>query len=169
MRGRQIASISPCTIVWGRMRQTGISGQVGVVAAGGGAVRQMTHLTRQAAAITWTPDSAHITYISGEWSDRGLVGGEIFTVPLAGGEVRNLTPGALVCYSWCRWYPDQQRLLYACWSGVTHQLGILNAVDGTTTLVDGDFIMGDPPCDRFFSNGGYALPCDDALNATDCL
>ncbi len=124
-------------------------GQVGVVAAGGSAVRQVTHLTRQAAAITWTPDSTHITYISGEWSDRGLVGGEIFTVPLAGGEVRNLTPGALVCYSWCRWFPDQQRLLYACWSGVTHQLGILNAVDGTTTLLDGDFIMGDPPCPRF--------------------
>ena len=124
-------------------------GQVGVVAAEGGAVRQMTHLTRQAASITWTPDSTHITYISGEWSDRGLVGGEIFTVPLAGGEVRNLTPDAPVTYSWCRWFPDGQRLLYACWSGVTHQLGILNAVDGTTTLVDGDFIMGDPPCPRF--------------------
>ncbi|HLX39270.1 MAG TPA: hypothetical protein VKR42_02010, partial [Ktedonobacteraceae bacterium] len=127
-------------------------GQVGVVSARGGAVRQITHLTRQAAAITWTPDSSHITYISGEWSDRGLVGGEIFTIPLAGGEVRNLTPGAPVCYSWCRWFPDGpngQRLLYACWSGVTHQLGILNAIDGTTTLIDGDFTMGDPPYPRF--------------------
>lgn len=124
-------------------------GQIGVVAAGGGAVRQMTHLTRQAATITWTPDSTHITYISGEWSDRGLVGGEIFTIPLAGGEVRNLTPDATVCYSWCRWFPDQQRLLYTCWSGVTHQLGILDATNGNTTLLDGDFPMGEPACPRF--------------------
>ena len=124
-------------------------GQIGVVSASGGAVRQITHLTRQASAITWTPDSTHLTYISGEWSDRGLVGGEIFTIPLAGGEVRNLTPNAPVCYSCCRWFPDGQRLLYACWSGVTHQLGILNAIDGTTTLLDDDFTMGELPCPRF--------------------
>ena len=124
-------------------------GQIGVVSASGGAVRQITHLTRQASAITWTPDSTHITYISGEWSDRGLVGGDIFTVHLAGGEVRNLTPAAPVSYSCCRWFPDGQRLLYACWSGVTHQLGILNAIDGTVTLIDGNFTMGEPPYPRF--------------------
>ncbi|MFL5628650.1 MAG: LpqB family beta-propeller domain-containing protein, partial [Ktedonobacteraceae bacterium] len=46
-------------------------GQIGIVAASGGAVRQVSHLTRQANSLTWSPDSTRIAYISGEWSDPG--------------------------------------------------------------------------------------------------
>ena len=125
------------------------NGQVGIVNSDGGAIRQLTHLTRQASALTWTPDSKNVTYISGEWSDRGLVGGEIFTVPTTGGEEHNLTPAATVSYSYCRWFPDGQNLLYACWSGVTHQLGILHTRDGGTTLLDDNFVMGEPQGPHF--------------------
>ncbi|HKW23986.1 MAG TPA: hypothetical protein VJO13_21605, partial [Ktedonobacterales bacterium] len=45
-------------------------GQVGTVPAEGGAVRRLTRLNRQAAALAWAPDSSRIAYISGEWSDR---------------------------------------------------------------------------------------------------
>ena len=43
----------------------------------GGAVRQLGHLTRQAGALTWSPDGTRIGYVSGEWSDRGIVGGDV--------------------------------------------------------------------------------------------
>ena len=108
-------------------------GQVGIVPAEGGAVRRLTQLTRQAAALAWSPDSSRIAYISGEWSDRGLVGGEVFVIPAAGGEPRNLTPGVEFSPSWVRWFPDGARMLYAGWDGVAHQVGLLDEASGART------------------------------------
>jgi dipeptidyl aminopeptidase/acylaminoacyl peptidase len=39
-----------------------------------------------------SPDGKQVAFIEGLMSDEGSVGGEIFTVPVAGGTVRNLTP-----------------------------------------------------------------------------
>ena len=117
-------------------------GQVGVVPAAGGAVRRLTELTRQAAALAWSPDGGRIAYISGEWSDRGLVGGEVFVIPVVGGEARNLTPGVEFSPSWVRWFPDGRRLLYTGWDGVGHTVGLLNAEDGALTTLSRDVIIG---------------------------
>ena len=43
-------------------------GQIGIVSAVGGAVRQLTHLTRQASAFAWSPDGSRLAYISFEWN-----------------------------------------------------------------------------------------------------
>ena len=40
-----------------------------------------------------SPDGRSVAFIGGLMSDFGSVGGDVFTVPLAGGEVRNLTAG----------------------------------------------------------------------------
>lgn len=117
-------------------------GQVGTVPAEGGAVRRLTQLTRQASALTWSPDGSHITYISGEWSDRGLVGGEVFVIPAAGGTPRNLTPGVEFSPSWVCWFPDGARLLYTGWDGVAHQVGLLDEATGALTPLSGDIIIG---------------------------
>ncbi len=124
-------------------------GQVGVVAAGGGAVRQVSQLNRQVSALTWSPDGTLITYISGEWSDRGLIGGDVFVLPVEGGEARNLTPNAPFSFSYCRWFPDGRRLLYAGWGGLTHNIGILDASDGTMKVLVDDFVMGEGFGPRF--------------------
>ncbi|HEY6407778.1 MAG TPA: prolyl oligopeptidase family serine peptidase, partial [Ktedonobacteraceae bacterium] len=124
-------------------------GQIGVVSASGGPVRQVSQLTRQVSGLTWSPDGKHITYISGEWSDRGLVGGDVFMLPVEGGEARNLTPGAPLSFSHCRWFPDGRRLLYAGWDSLTHQIGILDTSDSTRTVLDDDFVMGEAFCPRF--------------------
>ncbi|HLY26336.1 MAG TPA: S9 family peptidase [Aggregatilineales bacterium] len=139
-------------------------GQIGIVPANGGAVRQVSQLTRQASALTWSPDGVYITYISGDWSDRGLVGGDIFTLPVEGGDARNLAPGAPFSFSWCRWFPDGRRLLYAGWKSLTHQIGILDAVDGKTTELVDDFVMGDVFVPRLSATPD--LHCFAALHAT---
>jgi dipeptidyl aminopeptidase/acylaminoacyl peptidase len=118
-------------------------GQVGIVAAGGGAVTPLTQLTRQAAALSWSPDGTHLAYISGEWSDRGIVGGALFVVPTKGGEPRNLTPSSEISLSWARWLPDGQTLLYAAWAGLTTQIGLLREEDGTRTVLAEDFLIGE--------------------------
>jgi len=116
-------------------------GQVGVVAAGGGAVRQVTHLTWQARAFAWSPDGKQIAYISGRWSDPGRGSGEIFTVSLESGETRNLTPGITFSPTWCCWFPDGRHLLYTACKDVTHQVGVLDSSVGTITLLEEDFVM----------------------------
>ena len=116
-------------------------GQIGVVAADGGAVRQITHLTWQARALAWSPDSKQIAYISGRWSDPGRGSGDIFTVALADGQTRNLTPGIASSPSWCSWLPDGRHLLYSACKDVTHQIGVLDSSNGSLTLLDEDFVM----------------------------
>jgi dipeptidyl aminopeptidase/acylaminoacyl peptidase len=118
-------------------------GQLGVVPAGGGAVRQLTRLTRQASALAWSPDGTRIGYVSGEWSDRGIVGGDVYVISAEGGKPANLTPGARLSPSWLRWLPDGKTLLYAAWEGVTHQIGLLDEASGKMTPLQRDFVIGD--------------------------
>ena len=118
-------------------------GQIGIVAAHGGAIRQVTHLTRQACCLTWSPDATRIAYISGEWSDPDRGGGDIYVLSLHDGEIRNLTPGIGFSPSWCCWYPDGQKLLYAGWDGVSNQIGIVNDTDTRITPLLRDFVVGE--------------------------
>ncbi len=118
-------------------------GQLGIVAADGGAVRQLGHLTRQAAALAWSPDGTRIGYVSGEWSDRGIVGGDVYVISAEGGKPKNLTPDIRISPSWLRWLPDGKTLLYAAWEGVTHQIGLLDEASGKMTPLQRDFVIGD--------------------------
>lgn len=142
-------------------------GQVGVVPAEGGAVRRLTQLTRQAAALAWSPDGGRIAYISGEWSDRGLVGGEVFVIPAGGGEPRNLTPGVEFSPSWVRWFPDGRRMLYAGWDGVGHTVGLLDEEDGTLTTLSRDVIISGGGWPRLATTPGlrtFATHSSDRLH-----
>ncbi len=137
--GKQIAvyySNGPDETDWYR-------GQIGIVSAGGGAIKQITHLTRQASALSWSPDGSRLSYISGEWSDPCKGGGDIFVIETGNGahEPRNLTPGIHCSPAWCRWFPDGQRLLFTAWQGVTQQIGMLDEVTGTITFLDKDVVM----------------------------
>ncbi len=118
-------------------------GQIGVVPADGGDVRQLTNLTRQASALTWSPDSSRLAFISGEWSDPCQGGGDVFILSLTENNTqpRNLTPDISFSPAWCRWFPDGQRLLYTGWDGMTQQIGILDEWDGTITPLVKDFVM----------------------------
>lgn len=127
------------------------SGQIGIVPAGGGAVRQISSLSGQANSLSWSPDSTRIAYVTGNWSDRGLVGGDLIVQEIASGETRNLTPNGQISLSWGRWFPDGRRLCYAAWSGVTHQIGILDEQDGSLTPLAEHLVIGEYCCPRFSS------------------
>lgn len=114
---------------------------IGVVAATGGAVRRVVHLSLPARALAWSPDSTHIAYLSGKWSDPGRGAGDIFLVSLADGQVRNLTPGIACSPAWCCWLPAGRELLYTALKGLTHQVGILEIASGTTRVLAEDFVM----------------------------
>ena len=122
------------------------AGQVGLVASGGGAVRQTTQLTMQASSLAWSPDGKQLAYISGDWSDRGQGGGDIFALTITEegtSEPRNLTPEIACSPAWCCWLPDSIRLLFAAYDGVTHSIALLNE-DGTLTPLEDDFVMFRP-------------------------
>ncbi len=116
-------------------------GQLGIVSAGGGSIRQLTQLTRQASALTWSPDGKRLAFVSGEWSDPCRGGGDVFVLSLADGEVRNLTPHISCSPAWCRWFPDGRQLLYTAWDGLSQQIGILRESDGAVTPLVRDFAM----------------------------
>ena len=130
-------------------------GQIGLVSAHGGAIRQLGSLTRQASALTWSPDGTRIAYVSGEWSDPDRGGGDIYTFSLTDNTTRNLTPGIEFSPSWCRWCPDGQALLYVAWDGVANQVGLVNEIDGTLTTLLKDVVIGD----RFWPHLSITSDC----------
>nr|BBH86492.1 peptidase [Thermosporothrix sp. COM3] len=115
--------------------------EIGVVPANGGSVRQLTLLQWQARALAWSPDSTRIAYLSGRWSDPGRGCGDIFTVSVADGQTRNLTPGIDCSPAWCRWLPDGRSLLFTAVKHVTHQICLLDSQSGRVTVLDDDFVM----------------------------
>jgi dipeptidyl aminopeptidase/acylaminoacyl peptidase len=50
-----------------------------------------------------SPDGQTIAFIEGLMSDEGLNGGDIFTIPISGGDARNLTPGIKASPSTLAW------------------------------------------------------------------
>ena len=118
-------------------------GQIGLVSAHGGAIRQLTQLTRQACALTWSPDGTRLGYISGEWSDPDRGGGDIYVLSLQDGTTRNLTPDIKCSPTWCRWFPDGRKLLYVAWDGVSNHLGVVDEINGEIKTLFRDFMIGE--------------------------
>jgi dipeptidyl aminopeptidase/acylaminoacyl peptidase len=119
-------------------------GQIGVVDAEGGAVRQLTQfppVSIQARALAWSPDGQQLAYVSGKWSDPGRGAGDITVLTVADGQSRNVTPGIGCSPTWCDWFPDGHRLLFTAVDGVSHQIGIVQVDDGAVTALDRSFVM----------------------------
>jgi dipeptidyl aminopeptidase/acylaminoacyl peptidase len=69
--------------------------QLYIADAASGAMRVLYHapIERQLAVPRWSPDGKTVAFIGGLMSDEGFNGGDIFSMPVSGGEPRNLTAG----------------------------------------------------------------------------
>ncbi len=83
----------------------------------------------QMALPRFSPDGNTIAFIGGLMSDQGATGGDIYTVPAAGGTVTNITPKIRKSPSWFTW-TDNQHLLVSSIDGAQSTLGLFT-LDGT--------------------------------------
>jgi dipeptidyl aminopeptidase/acylaminoacyl peptidase len=85
---------------------------------------------QQIAAPRWSPDGTSIAFIGGLMSDEGSTGGDVFLLPAAGGEARNLTPGLKASVSGLVWQPGGAEIL------------LLESVNGATGIATLDAHTG---------------------------
>jgi len=65
----------------------------------------------QMALPRWSPDGSRIAFIGGLMSDQGATGGDLYAVPVTGGEPTNLTQGTRVTPAWFAWAGAQQMVV----------------------------------------------------------
>ena len=68
-----------------------------------GAARAIAKPTMQIAQPLWSPDGKMIAFIGGLMSDQGSTGGDLYTVPAAGGTAHDVTPNIKVSLNSFRW------------------------------------------------------------------
>jgi dipeptidyl aminopeptidase/acylaminoacyl peptidase len=77
--------------------------QLYTVPTSGGEMKSIYKPALQIAGPRWSPDGRNIAFITGLMSDEGSTGGDIFVVPAAGGEPRNITPRIEASPSTVKW------------------------------------------------------------------
>jgi dipeptidyl aminopeptidase/acylaminoacyl peptidase len=85
-------------------------GELLAVDAASGGTRLLWKPPLQITYPVLSPDGSAVAVIHGLMSDHGATGGDVFVVPVAGGEARNLTPGrhaSAGCLAW----PSASRLV----------------------------------------------------------
>ncbi len=57
----------------------------------------------QVAVPRWSPDGSQIAFIGGLMSDQGSTGGDVYLIPAAGGEPKDVTPGRAASVAFIGW------------------------------------------------------------------
>lgn len=76
---------------------------VAVLPLAGGEPLRIHGDRRQVAWPLPSPDGSRVAFISAMWSDRGVVGGDVYAVPAEGGEAICLTQDYTASFSWAEW------------------------------------------------------------------
>jgi dipeptidyl aminopeptidase/acylaminoacyl peptidase len=133
--GRQIAFIS----AHGSGDNNWWLARLSTIDAASGAIREIYRPTAQIAVPRWSPDGRQIAFIQGLMSDAGSTGGDIWTVPAAGGAAWDLTPGRKASPAWLHWQRGSGQLLFSEVVGGGCAIGELDPATGrTATLWRGD-------------------------------
>jgi len=83
----------------------------------------------QIAVPRWSPDGSKIAFIGGLMSDQGSTGGDIYTIPAAGGEPKNVTPGRTSTPAYIRWV-DNTKIGIAEHLGGSSRIAVLDLESG---------------------------------------
>jgi dipeptidyl aminopeptidase/acylaminoacyl peptidase len=103
----------------------------------------------QMAVPRWSPDGTQIAFIGGLMSDQGATGGDVYSVPSAGGEPTNLTPNEKVSSVWLHWATQDKggrdTLVVSQIAGGTSRIASYAVTKGpTSTLTDGKTLLDVP-------------------------
>jgi dipeptidyl aminopeptidase/acylaminoacyl peptidase len=75
-----------------------------------GQMKEIYKPPQQMAQAHYSPDGKSIAFIAGIMSDEGSTGGDIYVVPAAGGQARDVTPGIKASPNWLAWSSPQSIL-----------------------------------------------------------
>lgn len=125
-----------------------IAGLFKIDAASGAMTDLIAKPGMQIGVPKWSPNGKTIAFIGGLMSDEPIVGGDVYLVPEAGGNARNLTSGMSQTASWLTWTQDSKRILiaeYADGRSAMHEMSLdRNSAHDTTfngSILSGDFGM----------------------------
>jgi len=85
--------------------------QLYTMSADTGKMKSIFRPETQIALPRWSPDGASIGFIQGLMSDEGFTGGDVFTIPSAGGQAVNRTPDRKSSVSSLQWIATGKMLL----------------------------------------------------------
>jgi dipeptidyl aminopeptidase/acylaminoacyl peptidase len=85
----------------------------------------------QIAMPRWSPDGRSIGFIQGLMSDEGFTGGDVFTIPAAGGTAVNRTPGRKASPSSLAWL-SPQKIIVTEFTGGSSAITTLDLQSGQT-------------------------------------
>jgi dipeptidyl aminopeptidase/acylaminoacyl peptidase len=94
-----------------------------------GAVTAIHKPALQIALPRWSPDGATIGFIGGLMSDEGVTGGDVFTIPAAGGKATDRTPARKSSPNTIAWLSPSQ-MLVAEFAGGSSAIGTLDVPSG---------------------------------------
>jgi dipeptidyl aminopeptidase/acylaminoacyl peptidase len=118
--------------------------QLYTLALGSGELKPLLRPSMQIAGPRWSPDGKTIAFISGLMSDEGATGGDIYTIPAAGGPARNVTPDLKASANWLTWQPGTGTILFTeLVDGGTGVASVDPATGTVTTLWTGDETASD--------------------------
>lgn len=60
----------------------------------------------------WSPDGKSVAFIAGLMSDEGSIGGDIFTLPITGGDAKDVTPDIKASPSSLQWAVDSHSIIF---------------------------------------------------------
>jgi dipeptidyl aminopeptidase/acylaminoacyl peptidase len=109
------------------------AGQLHSVDLASGTMQKMCHMPHQIGRLSWSPDSVSLAFVSGVMSDEGNISGEIYIVPVTGGDVRNLTPNIDHSITWIEW--RDEGILYGGRHIESSVLGWIDTQTGEQRLI----------------------------------
>jgi len=113
---------------------------------------------KQFACPRVSPDGAQVAFLSCIWSDRGINGGDVFVMPLAGGAPRNLCAGYAGSIWWIQWSADGMALDYMAYEDGEAAIGRIEVATGArSTRWQGAVAFGESASSRYIARDTGAI------------
>ncbi len=129
--------------------------------AADGATRELYAPPLQIASPRVSADGRTVAFIGGLMSDFGSTGGDVFVVPTAGGEARDLTPSLALSATSLLWNGHSDAVTYIALAGDQTQIRTVGvAAPATQTLWSGPVTLG-----SFFAPAQISVARDGVTSA----